>query len=120
MRLKMTTLNPASEKYSVEGSSADSTVCVCVLFSVVGPSEGPHGEAVARAGAQEEEAGEAKRGGQRDGERPDQETAGEIQLGLPDSLCKLDSLICKKETSLLWILFPLFFILCLNLIVTMT
>lgn len=61
---------------------------VCVSSSVVGPPEGPHGEAVARAGAEEEEAGEIKRGGQRDGERPDQETAGAIQLGLPDPLGK--------------------------------
>lgn len=60
----MTTLNPAMEKYSVEEPCADSTVCVCVLSSIVGPSEGSHGEAVARAGAEEEEAGEAKRGGQ--------------------------------------------------------
>lgn len=44
---------------------------------------------MARAGAEEEEAGEAKRGGQRDGERPDQETDGEIQLSLPDSFCKI-------------------------------
>ncbi len=43
-------------------------VCVRVFSSIVGPSEGPHGEVVARAGAEKEEAGEAKRGGQRDGE----------------------------------------------------
>lgn len=72
-------------------------VCVFVLSSVVGPSEGSHGEAVARAGAEEEEAGEAKRGGQRDGERPDQETAGEIQLCLPNSFCKLPSVIPNRK-----------------------
>lgn len=43
-------------------------VCLFVFSSIVGPSEGPHGEIVARAGAEEEEAGEAKRGSERDGE----------------------------------------------------
>lgn len=57
--------------YSKEGTVADNAVSVCFCFassSIVGPSESPHGQAVARAGAEEEEAGEAKRGGQRDGE----------------------------------------------------
>ena len=61
-----------------------------MLSSTVGPSEGTHGEVVARAGAEEEEAGKAKRGSQWDGEWPYQETARENQLCFPDSFCKLN------------------------------
>lgn len=44
---------------------------------------------MARAGAEKEKAGEVKGGGERDGERPDQETTGKIQLGLSNSFCEL-------------------------------
>lgn len=80
---------------------ADNTLCVCLCLclrvrvcsssSTVGPPEGPHGQAVARAGAKEKEARETKGGSQRDGERPDQTTAGEIQLSCTNSLCELES-----------------------------
>ncbi len=44
---------------------------------------------MARVRAEEEEAGEAERGSERDGERPHEETAAALQLRLSDTICTL-------------------------------
>lgn len=68
------------------------TLCVCV-FSIVGASKGAHGTSVSRAQAEKEEPGETQRRGERDGERPHEETTTEVQLSVSDTVCESHTLI---------------------------